>query len=212
MPKVSEQHLEARRQQIVDAAFQCFARKGFHPTTMQDICAEADLSAGTLYRYFASKEEIIASACSESQNATDVELLNEALAEPDTRRMMKGLVQAFFSRLDAPEAQVANRAIVQLWAEIAINEDVRASSDNLHQGIRRGLKDVVQEAQRRGDFAQTLNADAIVTAMMALYDGFRLQKAWYPDLDTETYQAVVEALLTGSLWTGAALGGPDRDS
>ena len=106
---------------------------------MQDICAEAGLSAGTLYRYFASKEAMIAFVCSESQNATDVALLDQALDEPDTRTMMRGLVRAFFSGLDAPEADVANRAMIQLWAEIAINENVRASSDDLHQRIRRGL-------------------------------------------------------------------------
>ena len=72
MPKVSEEHLEARKQQIVHAAFLCFSSKGFHPTMMQDICAEAELSAGAVHRYFSSKEAIIASACDESQNATIV--------------------------------------------------------------------------------------------------------------------------------------------
>ena len=38
MPKVTEAHLEARREQILDAAAECFARKGFHRSTMHDIC------------------------------------------------------------------------------------------------------------------------------------------------------------------------------
>ena len=59
MPKVTQAHLEARRQQILDAAFGCFARQGFHQTTMQDICREAELSPGAVYRYFDSKEAII---------------------------------------------------------------------------------------------------------------------------------------------------------
>jgi TetR/AcrR family transcriptional regulator, transcriptional repressor of aconitase len=40
MPKVSEEHLDARRRRIVDAAIVCFARDGFHRATMQDICRE----------------------------------------------------------------------------------------------------------------------------------------------------------------------------
>ena len=48
MPKVTEAHLEARRQQVLDPAFACFARQGFHQTTMDDICREAGLSAGAL--------------------------------------------------------------------------------------------------------------------------------------------------------------------
>jgi AcrR family transcriptional regulator len=58
MPKVTEAHLEARRQQIMDAAWACFARKGYYQTTMQDICEESDLSPGAIYRYFAGKEAI----------------------------------------------------------------------------------------------------------------------------------------------------------
>ena len=50
MPKVSEEHLDARRRQIVDAAIVCFVRKGFHRATMQDICREAGLSAGAVDR------------------------------------------------------------------------------------------------------------------------------------------------------------------
>ena len=53
MPKVTEAHLEARRQQILDAASACFSRQGFHQTTMQGICREVDLSPGAVYRYFA---------------------------------------------------------------------------------------------------------------------------------------------------------------
>ena len=46
MPEVTEAHLEARRQQIINAAFACFSRNGFHQTTIQDICQEALLSLG----------------------------------------------------------------------------------------------------------------------------------------------------------------------
>jgi AcrR family transcriptional regulator len=59
MPKVLPEYLELRRQQILDAAAACFSRRGFHQTTMHDICGEAELSPGAVYRYFSSKEEII---------------------------------------------------------------------------------------------------------------------------------------------------------
>ncbi|MCP9983807.1 TetR/AcrR family transcriptional regulator [Actinomadura madurae] len=59
MPRVSEEHLERRRRQILEAARACFVRKGIHETSMQDIFAEAGLSAGAVYRYFKSKNEII---------------------------------------------------------------------------------------------------------------------------------------------------------
>ena len=60
MPKVTEAHLEARRQQRLEAAESCFSRQGFHQTTMQANCGEAGLSPGAVYRYFSSEEEISA--------------------------------------------------------------------------------------------------------------------------------------------------------
>src|SRR5512139_1422652 len=60
MPKLKPDTQRARRENILDAAERCFARAGFHATSMQDICREARVSPGALYVYFASKEELIA--------------------------------------------------------------------------------------------------------------------------------------------------------
>src|SRR3978361_1987832 len=49
-----------RRDEILSAAQRCFVRSGFHQASMQEICAEAGMSAGNLYRYFPSKEALIA--------------------------------------------------------------------------------------------------------------------------------------------------------
>ena len=59
VPRVSEAHLAARRQQILDAARTCFLRNGFHQTSMQDVISEAGLSVGAVYRYFPSKNDLI---------------------------------------------------------------------------------------------------------------------------------------------------------
>ena len=60
MPRVSTAFKEDRRAEILEAARRCVARSGFHQASMQDICAEAGMSPGNLYRYFPSKEAIIA--------------------------------------------------------------------------------------------------------------------------------------------------------
>ena len=65
MPQVSAEYRQARREQILAAARRCFARNGFHQTSMDDLLAEAGLSAGGLYRYFRSKDEIIAAIAQE---------------------------------------------------------------------------------------------------------------------------------------------------
>src|SRR5215475_3238699 len=60
MRRANAQLKADRRDEILAAAQTCFARSGFHQTSMQEICTQAGMSPGNLYRYFRSKEEIIA--------------------------------------------------------------------------------------------------------------------------------------------------------
>ncbi|NDV22284.1 TetR/AcrR family transcriptional regulator [Desulfovibrio sp. JC022] len=57
--KVDREGTIKRRGQILKAAGKCFAVKGFHQSSMADICKEAGLSPGTVYHYFRSKDEMI---------------------------------------------------------------------------------------------------------------------------------------------------------
>jgi AcrR family transcriptional regulator len=72
MPKVSETYLETRRQQVLDAAYSCFAQRGFHETTMQDIAQEAGVSYRVVYHYFDRKEDLIEEAWEASREARTV--------------------------------------------------------------------------------------------------------------------------------------------
>ncbi len=56
---IQEQFIAARRNQILDAAAKVFAEKGFHPTTIKDIAAEAGIAHGTVYTYFESKTALL---------------------------------------------------------------------------------------------------------------------------------------------------------
>ncbi len=58
MPKISDEARAARRDQIIAAAAECFARAGYHATTMADIAEVAGVSKGTPYLYFPGKEAL----------------------------------------------------------------------------------------------------------------------------------------------------------
>jgi len=51
---------DERREQILDCALEAFARKGFHDTSIADICARAQIGRGTLYQYFKDKQDVLA--------------------------------------------------------------------------------------------------------------------------------------------------------
>jgi len=56
---IQELVIAARRKQILDAATQVFAEKGFHRATIKDIARVAGIADGTIYTYFASKTEVL---------------------------------------------------------------------------------------------------------------------------------------------------------
>lgn len=67
MRKIDPVKLEEKRQEILEAARRCFARKGFQGATISEICAEANIGPGHLYHYFASKDAIIIAGMAEAR-------------------------------------------------------------------------------------------------------------------------------------------------
>jgi AcrR family transcriptional regulator len=198
-PKVSKEHLDARRRQIIDAAIGCFVRDGFHRATMQDICREAQLSPGAVYRYFSSKDELI-EAIAEERHAREAEYMRNAQALGGGTEGLRALGRASFSSLADPDERRRRRLGVQVWAEAARNPAIRKI---IMPGIDRGrivMAQFVREAQERGELAPGLDPDSVARAMLALFQGFILQQAWDERVDVaaylETVEAFVDALVT----------------
>src|SRR5262245_43516104 len=95
MPKLKPAIQRARRDHILDAAERCFARTGFHRTTIQDICRQAAVSPGALYVYFDSKEALIA-GIAERDRAEFGERLAALADAPDFLQALKELGEHYF--------------------------------------------------------------------------------------------------------------------
>jgi len=199
MPKVSEEHVDARRRQIVDAAIVCFARDGFHRATMQDICGEAGLSPGAIYSYFSSKDELV-EAIADERHAREAEFAAGARDIGEGAQALRALGRVFLSSLADPYERRRRRLGVQVWAEALLNPA-------LHKLVMRGINlpltvipQLVREAQENGELDKSLDPDAVARVMLAIFQGFILQQAWDERVDVATYletaEAFVDALLT----------------
>jgi AcrR family transcriptional regulator len=198
MPKVTEAHLEARRQQILDAAAECFARKGFHHSTMHDICQMAELSPGAVYRYFASKDDIIA-AMEEQGRQHSAAIIEAVTSEREgTLDVLDGLVDVFFSKLE----DVRDCAVhIELWAEALSNPRIKKMVVGIDDSIRNAfVAKIVRRAQERGEINPNLDAHAVSRVMMSFWDGLVLQKTLDPEVDVRKYVAVMKSMMSGSFW------------
>lgn len=197
MPKVTEEYLDIRRKQIIDAAYRCFARKGFHQATMRDIYAEAELSPGAIYRYFNSKEEIIeASFVFDLQRS--LPLFDRADENPNPIEAIDELLSHFFAGLETAASLGADRVNIQGWGEALVNPRLETPLRDTLTAFRERLAKLIRHAQARGMIQPLIDPEAAGQVIMAAYLGFYLQKAFHPELDGNQYKAVVFALIHGS--------------
>lgn len=190
MPKVSDSHLVARRREILDAAAVCFARDGFHRTSMQDIVRESGVSAGLVYRYFSGKDDMIAAIVSEwhDQRATRLRASSEA----------DHLVPAYLDLLRAigdPAAGDALRISVAVWGEALRDPRILALVGQGMAGPGIAAATAIRSAQRSGDMSTDLDPDAMARVLIAIFQGLTLQTAWDGDLDNAAFVGAVAAVL-----------------
>jgi AcrR family transcriptional regulator len=185
MPKISEEKRQARRLQILDVATRCFARQGFHRTSMADIVRKLRSSPGAVYCYFRGKNDIVA-AIAEQRHNRESALLAELLASGDVSEGLPHLARAFFEMLQDPKERQRRKVTIQIWGESLRDKRIRKI---VERGIRQRdmLTTSLRRAQRAGQLLENLDTDALSRVLLALLQGFILQQAWEPELDTKGY-------------------------
>src|ERR1051325_2091569 len=79
MPKVSDQHLEARREQILEGARRAFARYGYEGATVARLEEEIGLSRGAIFNYFPDKWSVSSELASQDQHELTALLMEQGL-------------------------------------------------------------------------------------------------------------------------------------
>ncbi|MDP2948314.1 MAG: TetR/AcrR family transcriptional regulator [Chloroflexota bacterium] len=202
MPKVTVEHLEARKNQILEAARACFLRKGFHQTTMQDICQECGLSPGAIYRYFRSKEDVVETA-SEQGRGQQMDLIRQVRERLGTPEVLDALAQHFFGMLASVEDWTP--AELQIWAESLRNARLREIMRRGYQEYLDVLAGIIGQGMAEGKFNPNLDPKAVTQVAIAIFEGTAMQKAVFPDeVDIQKVLQVVHSLFAGEFWCGSS--------
>lgn len=201
MPKVSETYLETRRQQVLDAAYTCFARNGFHETTMQDIAGEAGVSYGVVYHYFDSKEDVIEATW---QTRSDARMSRyERAQQKDTApEILAEFLTLSMRRLDRPEYDQEMRLRVQLFGEALLSPRIGEKVRETWDDVFILLEDIIRRGQERGEINPELDGRSVARLYIAIHDGIVLQKSVDPDVDIWKITEALWALHQDVFWQG----------
>lgn len=199
MPKVTDAHRQARRQQILRAAFTCFGREGFHATTMQDICDEADLSPGAVYNYFDGKANIIRAIADESRDSLDILFDSVDKGQP-APQVLAAIVERLgaFAEQPGDAAEGGHRVRVRLWGEALSASEVREVLRENQADFVETIAAIIREGRVEGEFNEDMDPEALARALLAFHQGMVLQKAVSPGASVEPVFDAVRRLLRGA--------------
>jgi AcrR family transcriptional regulator len=192
MPKVTEEHRQARRRQIAQAALRCFARNGFQQTSMADIIAESGLSAGAIYGHYKSKEELVELAVSAVLDDRFVEVADARRRDPlpAPGEMVRLLVDGLQSQI--PDVSL----LLQIWGQVPINPRLGELAARIGARIRGLFADYLADWYGHAGALPPAEAAARAAQDASLYvgivQGFVTQKALFSDFDPGAYLAAVD--------------------
>ena len=194
MPRVSEAHRERRREQILDAARRCFIRKGFHQSSMADVFAEAGLSAGAVYRYFRSKDEII-TAIAEEVVGHVTDLLVPLVEQEPTPTLDSVIRDGLLSVDDLAFGEYGFAQLApQVWAEALRNDQLLGVIRSRYTVVREALSRLIVAEQKAERVDVDAQPDDVAAVLFGSIIGYLLQRLLFGHLRPESYAAALAAL------------------
>lgn len=166
----------ARQQRILEAAITCFARDGFHGTSMQKICAEAQMSPGALYRYFPSKESLIA-VIVQGERAERLRIFMEVIQQPN---IITGLVETLACMLRESSLPTACLG-PEIMAEAIRNTTLRETIEAEEESTRELLGETLATAVTRGEIDPELDITEVIMLLQIMADGAVLHHQLHPE-------------------------------
>lgn len=196
MPRIDEIQRTDRKTTILDAAERCFVRSGFHGATMAEICSEAGMSPGNLYRYFRSKEAMIEGLC--ERDLAEAAQGFEALATADDLwASFRAL--AYFHLVEEPRASCG--MWIEIMSEATRNPQIAALRVKTDEFIYQQLYGALETARARGHTEPHADLERTVQFMITFADGLMLRRVRDPDFDPVPHLEIMFDVMRSMLLT-----------
>lgn len=194
---------EAQEERILNAAMTCFIRSGFRGASMNEICSEAGMSPGALYRYFPSKEAIIETIAAMHRRQS-AEILDRMLQSSDiidaiTQVGIDHVRKMSLNDSGPGPADSSARLFVEVRAEAMRNETVAATCE-LHEGLmREKLLAALEAAKARGEINPIAEMELVVVSLAAMGEGIIMRNFPSQGVPVEALEPVFRALAESML-------------
>lgn len=185
-----------RREQIMQAAMACFAKRGFHQASMHDISAEAGISVGLIYRYFENKEAVI-SAMADRHKQEIYELLERARHAPT---LLESLEILFTAHCCENEPRVTSAFVVDLYAEASRNPHVADLVRDVLQTAMDGLVDLISRSPESATASHSLAPNELAELIFAVARGTLMRDVLQPQEMTAVERRARQLEVTRGLW------------
>jgi AcrR family transcriptional regulator len=190
-PKLKPETLEKRKAQILKAALTCFARKGYHQTTMDDIVEEAGLSKGGVYWHFGSKKELFLSLFEPVMVGMEEYMMAILESQVSAREKLCAMLDMFTDFSMADEFQEFMPLMIDVWAQNLQDPDVNEVVTGIYRHFLTPCVRLIEEGIVSGEF-KPVNAAVLAGILFAAYDGLMVQ--WMIDEGLVDWDAVSETM------------------
>ncbi|MDM5333675.1 TetR family transcriptional regulator [Ureibacillus composti] len=169
MPKLSQEHKEQRKQQILMASLEVFKRKGYEKATLKDIVEEAGMSRGWIYLYFKDKIEIFEALILYLDQQMDDSILNQP-NQPSIAKILRDFLESYYNVFPTIEDSIYP-AIYEFWISGWREPRAKAIFMNRYETILQFLSNLIKEGIEQREFQPTLPAEDIAKMIMSTMDG-----------------------------------------
>ncbi len=191
MPKKVDH--DARREELVLAAWRVIAARGIDEVTIREIARESGYSSGVLAHYFENKDDLLAHALRLSH--TRIRKRYDAEVEtPVAADALKGIL---LDNLPLDEQrELETRIEMSFWARALRNEALHEIQEEESEGLRGLLRELVEKAKADGEISAEHDMEDVIELLGAVIDGVSLHALLYPDrLPAEKQARVMEFAL-----------------
>src|SRR4051794_9133229 len=196
MPQPQTDSVPDRRCQILDAAISCFAKRGFHLTSMHDISAEAGVSVGLIYRYFENKEAVIA-AMADRHKKQIQDLLDQAAQAPSLLQSLEIL----FTAHCCEEPKLQSAFVVDLYSESARNTGTAAIVRDVVDASMAGVTELIARSPEREAADSDLTPQEMSELIFAVARGMLMRDVLQPLEMTAAERRDRQLNVARKLWT-----------